>query len=534
MRFCLILLFLIVAGFPAAHAQTPLSPQNPAAIALTLDEALEIARVQNYVIQSTRLDVDNAQAQVREAWAEVLPDVSLSSSYTRNVKSANPFAGSDAGGLFGSLGFVEWLAYNERARTDTDPATAPISFEAFGDSISAGYDRAGISLTQSDNPFSVPNSFQNQISITQTLYSGAAFAAIKGAKRLTAINERALERQVQLVQNQVQAQFFGALLAQEQARVVLLSVARAQQNETETARRVEAGTAPKFQRLSAEVQRANLESQLVQAHNTAQQALDSFKFTLGIPVGQPVQLVGELDAENMGQLAAISTDDLLAAALANRPDLEAARIAVELREIDKSITRAGFLPNLSGFATFGYSGSVPDNRTRIIRDAADGGSPFTYTETTTGFFSDSYWQPAVNVGLRLSWNLFSGFRTSAQVQQRQIAVEKARIEYTQAVENVRLDVERALQNVASARARILTQEQNVERAELNYQFADQRLDEGVASPLEVREASDQLDQSRLSYVQAVHDYLSARAALEAALGTRLTGADSPFRTASSR
>ncbi len=527
MGFRLFLLALLAA--PLAQAQTAATP--PPAIALTLDEALEIARVQNYALQSIRLDVDNAQAQVREAWAGVLPDVALASSYTRNLKSANPFAGSDAGGLFGSLGFVDWLSYNERARTDSDANTIPISFGAYADSLNAGYDRAGISLSQSDNPFSVPNSFQNQVSITQTLYNGAAFAAIKGAKRLTGINERAVARQEQLIESQVQTQFFGALLAQEQARVVHLSVERAQQTENETARRVEAGTQPKFQRLSAEVQRANLESQFVQAQNAALQALDEFKFTLGIPVEQPVRLVGALEADDMGRLAAVSTDDLLRAALANRPDLEAARIAIELREINRDITRASYLPTLSAFANLGYSGSVPSSRTRVIRDPADPDNPFAFSETTNGFFSDSYWQPSINVGLRLSWSLFNGFRTAAQVQQRQVEVDKARIDYERTIETVRLEVERAMQNVASAQTRILTQEQNVERAELNYQFADQRLGEGVASLLEVREASDQLDQSRLSYLQAVYDYLTAQAALESAVGTRLTGTGGLLRTA---
>ena len=504
-------------------------PSGP--LSITLDEAREIARVQSYVLQSIRLDVDNAQAQVREAWASVMPDVALSSSYTRNLKSANPFAGSDAGGLFGSLGFVDWLAYNERARTDTDPGTSPIPFEAFGDSLNAGYNRAGIVLNQSDNPFSVPNSFQNQVSITQTLYSGAAFAAIKGAKKLTDINRRTVERQVQIVENQVESEFFAALLAQEQARVVQASVERARQTENETARRVEAGTTPKFQRLSAEVQRANLESQLVTAQNAARQAVDAFKFTLGIPVEQPVRLVGALEADELGRLATVSTDDLVAAALQNRPDIDAASLAIALRQIDRDITRAGYLPTLSAFANLGYSGSVPDNRTRIIRDPADPDNPFAFSESTNGFFSDGYWQPSVNVGLRLSWSLFSGFRTAAQVQQRQIALEKARIDYARTVESVRLEVERARQNVESARTRILTQQQNVERAELNYQFADQRLGEGVAQPLEVREASDQLDQSRLSYIQAVHDYLSARSALEAAIGTRLGGPEGLLRTA---
>ena len=40
----------------------------------------------------------------------------------------------------------------------------------------------------------------------------------------------------------------------------------------------------------------------------------------------------------------------------------------------------------------------------------------------------------------------------------------------------------------------------------------------VATPLEEREASEQLDQSRINYLLAVHDYLVARSAFETAVG----------------
>jgi hypothetical protein len=43
----------------------------------------------------------------------------------------------------------------------------------------------------------------------------------------------------------------------------------------------------------------------------------------------------------------------------------------------------------------------------------------------------------------------------------------------------------------------------------------------VATPLEVRTASEQLDLSRLNYLQAVHDFLRARSAFETAVGMPL-------------
>jgi outer membrane protein TolC len=276
--------------------------------------------------------------------------------------------------------------------------------------------------------------------------------------------------------------------------------------------------APKFQRLSADVQLANLETELVQLQNQSASALDNLKFTLGIPVDQPVQLRGSLDVQDYALYRTISVQDAFAAAFERRPDLEQARLNVALRSIDKRLAKADYLPRLTAFANFSYSGSVPDNRTFTVSDPNDS---FKFSAGRNDFFSTSYWQPSINVGFSLTWNLFNGFQTSARVQQRQVAVERAELAATQLEQSVRLEVETALRNLETARQRIVNQEQNVANAELNYTYASTRLAEGVATPLEERDASDQLDQSRINYLQAIHDYLVARSAFETAVGVPL-------------
>ena len=515
-----VLMALSVATQPVAAQTQPASAETTAEpLTLTLDEALQIALVNNYAIRNNRLDVDNAQAQVREAWSDALPQIDASSSYTRNLKTANPFAGSEAGSLFSSFGFIDWLSFNEQARTDDDPVTIPITFGEFQERQFRGLEEAGVDLSGgSDNPFAVENQFQNGINITQTLFSGSVIASIKGAERLKLAFERGVDRQEQVLIDQVRQTFYQTLLAQEQAKVALQSVRRTQRTRDETARRVSQGVAPKFQRLSAEVQLANLQTQLVQIQNQSASALDNFKFTLGIPVEQPVQLRGTLEADDYNPYQAISVQDAFALAVERRPDIEQALLTVELRKIDKNISRSNYLPKLSAFANFSYSGSVPDSRTFTLSDPDN---PFKFTTGENDFFSSSYWQPSINVGFSLTWNLFNGFRTSAQVQQRQIAVERAELELTQLRQSVRLEVETALRDLQTAQQRILSQEKNVANAELNYTYASTRLDEGVATPLEERDASDQLDQSRLNYLQAVYDYLVARSAFETAAGVPL-------------
>ena len=518
-----LLLFSWTAATPAVSAQT--APQT---ITLTLEEAIQIALVNNYAMRERRLDLDLANAQIRQSWSEVMPSINLESSYTRNIQSANPFAGSEAGGLFGSFGFIDWLAFNERARVDDDGTTHPITFDEFVDRQEEGLDKIGVVFGGgSDNPFAVPNEFQNGITINQTVFSGSAFLAIRAARYLRQFNRRAQDRQEQLVVHQVRRAFYEALLARQQAAVFHLSVARIQETLDETIQRVKQGIAPKFQRLTAEVERANLETQLLNTTNLSSRSIDNLKMQLGIPIDQPIQLRGSLEAEDHGRFMTISTRDAVDLALENRPDLEQARLAIRLRQLDRQATRTQYLPQLSVFANLSYFGRVPDDRTRILSEGED---TFEYRQESIGFFSQSYWNPSVSAGLRLTWSIFNGFQTRALVQQRQIAVSRSEIQYEQAYQQVWVEVQNALRSLGTARQRILAQEKNVQRAELNYEYVRARLAEGVASPLEERNASEQLDQTRLNHLQAVHDYLVAESAFETSVGVPGPGTATPNLT----
>lgn len=509
--FTLSVLLLMVAPL---HAQQWDSTQE-GALTLTLDEAVQIALVNNYVVRGSELDVVNASAQVREAWGQVMPQVEATSSYTRNLVTANPFAGSEAGGIFGALGFVDWLAFNEQARMDEDSSTEPIPFDEFLNRRQQGMADAGAQIGGSNNPFGVDNQFTSGITISQTIFSGRAFAAIRGAAYLRDMNQRALDREQQLVIDRVRQSFYQALLAQEQAGVALQSVQRTSETLREVSRRVEQGVTPKFQRLSAEVELANLETQRIASENAAATSIDNLKMDLGIPVNVSLRLQGDLEADDRARYRDVSMHNAVMIALDRRPDLEQARLAIQLRRVDKQMTRSQYIPSISAFANLNYTGNVPDNRTLVTADPDD---PFRFSSVERGFFSGDYWNPSVNVGMRLTWSLFDGFQTSAQMQQREVAIRRAEVEHEQAYQAVYMEVQRALRDLEAASRRMESQETNIARAELNYQYATTRLREGVATPLEVREASQQLDTSRINYLQAVHDYLVAQSAFEASLG----------------
>jgi len=212
-------------------------------------------------------------------------------------------------------------------------------------------------------------------------------------------------------------------------------------------------------------------------------------------------------------------------AIENRPDLKRARLNVELRDIQKEATRSEFFPRVEAVANFNYSGRVPDQRSFVETtdpNPANRPNPFYFNEIDRGFFSDDFWNPSLSVGLQMSWNIFNGFQSSSRLQQAEIQRQRAETQLNQLRRSVKVEVRKAVRDLETARERIEAQETNVRRAQLNYDHLSQRVDEGVARPIELREASDQLDQSRLNYLQAVYDYLVARSDLETALGQPLT------------
>lgn len=512
---------------PAASS-VEASEEDP--LELSLNAAIGMALKENHDLRTAELDVRDADAQVREAWGNLYPSLDLTGSYTRNVVTANPFAGSDAANLLGGGGESEWLAFNERRRLDGDPNTQPVSFGAFRQRQQDSLAAAGISLSTGDNPFGVDNQFQGGLQLTQTLYSKQAFASVKGSQQFKDVSRHARDRQVQVTTNQVVTAFYDALLAAERARVRQQRVQRAQKTLQEVTKQVERGVTPKAQRLGAEVELSNARTQRIQARNAADLALDNLKRTIGLSPETPIELDGTLEDQEDDGLQQISLETLSMSkavdqAIENRPDLQRARLNVELRGIQKEASRAEFFPRVEAVANFNYSGRVPDDRSRLITTdprPENRPNPFYYAEQDRGFFSDDFWNPSLSVGLQLTWNIFNGFQSSSRLQQAEIQRQRAQTQLEQLRQGVKVEVRRAVRDLENARERVAAQETTVRQAELNYDHVSKRVAEGEASPIELREASDQLDQSRLNYLQAVHDYVVARSDLETALGEPLT------------
>jgi outer membrane protein TolC len=505
----------------AAHAQQSNYVTESAAdtLSLTLDEAVQIALENNFGLRNAFLDRETAIQQVREAWGSVYPNVNAVGNFTRNLVTANPFAGSGADQLFADFGAIGWLRYNEEARLE---GREELTFDEFIDRQMQGYEDAGITPpSMDDDPFSVDNQFVLSLSITQTLFSGAAFAAIQGAEQFKKLSEDAVQRERQVVIDEVRRAYFSALLAWQQVEVMRSSVDRLRRTVDDVTRTVDQGLASRYEKLSAEVELVNLETELIEAENRAELAKRSINLLLNLESTRPIRLVGDLAMTAMQPVGDLSLDEAVSIAKEFRPDLKQAEGVIEINRINERINRSSYRPVVSAFANLDYIGRVPDNRTVVMRDPADPDNPFRFTSENRGFFHDAYWNPNIAVGINVSWNIFSGFQNRARLEQSRIQTRKSELQHEFLASSIRVEVDQALRNLRTAERRIDSQRRNIEKAQVNYDFARTRMLEGVGTNLEERQASMLLDQSRLSYLAAVHDYLLAVSRFELVLGISL-------------
>jgi outer membrane protein TolC len=512
-------------SFPVAGALAvlvlagPLEARQPAArdtVRLGMADAVAIALERNPALRLGRLEVEQAEADVREARGGLLPQVGSSAGYTREVLPVDPFAGTRAGALLGGQGPTDWLTYNERARTDGDPGTQPIPLPEFQARQDRAYLEAGVSPGEAGgSPFSVPNQAQAGLSVSQPVFAPGAAAQVRGSRVLRDASLAGLRRQRAETADSVRRAYLAALLASEQADVRRRGVERAEDAVVEAARRVEAGAASVSERLAAQVEATNLRAELIQAGLQEERARNGLKLALGLAPALAVVLTDRLVPEDDFALAAVPLEAALGRALERRGDIEEARLAAAAQRAFVEVARAQRRPTVSAVLDLSLLGNVPDDRTQVVTDPL---RPFRVDTERRGPFTGDFWDLGASAGVQLQWNVFQGGRLRAQEERARVAVRQAEVRLGQIRDLARVDVEDALLEMRAARERALIQRENVALAERSYEVARTRVLQGVATPMERREASEQLDRSRMGLLQAVHDYRAARSRFLAAVG----------------
>jgi outer membrane protein TolC len=280
----------------------------------------------------------------------------------------------------------------------------------------------------------------------------------------------------------------AVFMAEEFTRVASESVRLTEEQVKLSKTRFELGQAQRSDLLSAEVRLAEARETLVRAENAKERALTGLRNLLGLEAAAPLALVGtgEFNVPPVGEEA-----DLVAVALANRPEMKKAADAVRMAEEQIELQRVGYRPTLSAFGSYDVDNSLDE------------------------FNLDS---DSGTVGLTLDWAIFEGGRTDAKVGAAKAGLARAEEAERKARLGIETDVSLARLHLSEARKRREVSAKSEEQADEALRLIRARYENGAATITEYLDAEVALTGARVRNVTARYDVERATADLRRALG----------------
>jgi len=338
-----------------------------------------------------------------------------------------------------------------------------------------------------DFAMGLENTFTYGAMLTQPLFlGGAGIAGIQMADAVRDAAEDDLDSKRQNLIYQTADAFYGCLLARELVEVQTKALDQAEANLDLVLKRVDVGSASKFDRMRAEVEAANLKPAVISARNNYQAAMTGLRMILGLDKNTVIDLEGALEYVP-DDYAGISLADLQAQAVKTRPELHALTSQKRMASKGVVLARSEFLPKLFFSTDYSFLGMRNDYK-------------FTNDDFSKGFTST----------LSLQIPLFRGFRTCKQYQ-------KARLDYMITLDGEKLtrdgiaaEVEIGYNKFKESSEKYQAAKESISLAEEALRLANLMYEEGASTQLDVLSSQLALTQSRLNYASALHEYQMAR------------------------
>jgi outer membrane protein len=335
-----------------------------------------------------------------------------------------------------------------------------------------------------------PNFYNAAITLNQLIWDFGKTTGQYEAAKLLATAQQSSERAVALqVDNNVRAAFFQARATRALAGVAREAVDNFGKHLDQTQGFVEAGTHPEIDLAQARADLANAKSQLIDAENNYLIAKAQLNQAMGLLGAGDYDVADESLAPLPDEDAAL--ESVAQQALRNRPELAAIEDQVRAQLESIRALKGGYWPTISGNVGATEGGANADDLT---------------------------WN--ATLGLTLSWQLFQGGETRAQVHEGEAVAAQLSAQLDVQRLQVRFDVEQALLAIRAAKSVLEAQRETVVNARDRLRLAEGRYQTGVGSAIELGDAQVALTTAEAQTVQADDRLSTARAQLLRALGQK--------------
>ena len=367
-------------------------------------------------------------------------------------------------------------------------------------SLAANYNRTLLKQTMSmdmggqtmnikvgrDNTYSVGANLSLPI-ISPALWSNLKLSSMD----IELAQEAARSSKLELV-NQVKQAYYMYLLAKQSHDVLLKSYANIEASNQLVTNSYNQGLVSEFEKLRSDVALQNQRPAVTSAEKAMRLAAMRLKVLLGMNMDEPVIFDGELADYEQGVLNATMPDEK-DMQLAYNSALRQLDLGIQQLEQSKKLMIGSTCPMLALAGSFQYSGM------------GDDGQQFT-----------NY--PYSYVALSLQVPIISWVSTSYKLKQADLNIANMKDQRLDAERNLRVGVQSYLNDMQQAIEDIAADRETMLQAQKAYEIAQKQYEVGMNTWLDLNNAELTLTSTQLTYCQAIFNYLTAKANLDATLG----------------
>lgn len=344
------------------------------------------------------------------------------------------------------------------------------------------------------------NSFSGGLSANMTIFNGFANTAnLNRAQANVAAAENTLYRTRQQKVYETTQLYLNVLRTRELLKVSEENLKRSQKQLERIQESNRVGALSLADVYRQQVQVGSDELALIQAQSDYDKAKADLAFFLALDVMEDYDfsdatMSSEVDTNEFREVEQRYGNfyTLVREALQVRPDYLGAVESYNSASSGVAVARAGHLPSVSAFATYGYASDtlskLTDNR-------------------------------SIRWGLQISLPLFSGFSVDNQWQQARINERNAYEQMKQVERQVQVDIRKALLDYEAAKKQIDVTQKSVRSAEQDRRIAEEKYNLGAGTLLDLLIASANYVSALSNKVNALYNYKLVKKQLEFATGT---------------
>lgn len=293
--------------------------------------------------------------------------------------------------------------------------------------------------------------------------------------------------------NQVSHAYYQLMLANASYDVVKENYENARYNADVYQKQFSFGTATEYDVLRSSVAVKNIEPELLQAQMAIDQASLQLQVLMGI--GEKVTIrpdvtLAQMEQEMYGYQSAEGKS------LANNTNLRTLDIQTRLLEQSVDLKKREFLPTLAGAININWNALSNGNALK-----------------------NQEFHPYSTVGLSLSLPLFTGGSRYYGLKNAEVQVKQAKLQREDLVNQLQMQVELAVDNINKEIAQIDSSAEGVKQAVKAHEIMQKSFEIGAATFLNLRDSELARSSAKLTYYQAIYNYLVSLSDLDLLLGS---------------